>query len=66
MRYLYHDHICERFTEAFSDQCGAWCDKHGIYLTGHMMCEDTLESQTNCLGEAMRAYRSFGIPGNDV
>ena len=66
VRYLYHDHICERFTEAFSDQCGAWCDKHGLYLTGHMMCEDTLESQTNCLGEAMRAYRSFGIPGIDV
>ena len=66
VRYLYHDHVCERFTEAFSDQCGAWCDKHGIALTGHMMAEDTLGSQTNCLGEAMRAYRSFGIPGIDV
>ena len=65
-RYLYHDHICERFTEAFSDQCGAWCEKHGFYLTGHLMREDTLLSQTNSLGEAMRPYRTFGLPGIDV
>ena len=66
VRYLYHDHICERFTEAFSDQCGEWCDKHGFALTGHLMREDTLLSQTNSLGEAMRPYRTFGLPGIDV
>ncbi len=66
IRYLYHDHVCERFTRAFSDQCGAWCDAHGIALTGHMMQEDTLGSQTASLGEAMRAYRAFGIPGIDM
>lgn len=66
IRYLYHDHVCERFTRAFSDQCGAWCEAHGIHLTGHMMEEDTLGAQTNALGEAMRAYRAFGIPGIDM
>ena len=65
-RYLYHDHVCERFTEAFSDQCGKWCDENGIALTGHMMHEQTLGAQTEALGEAMRAYRSFGIPGIDM
>lgn len=65
-RYLYHDHVCERFTEAFSDKCGAWCDAHGINLTGHMMDEPTLHSQTMSLGEAMRAYRGFGLPGIDM
>ena len=35
-------------------------------LTGHMMAEATLESQTRALGEAMRAYRSFDIPGIDI
>lgn len=66
IRYFYHDHVCERFTRAFADQCGKWCDEHGIYLTGHMMHEDSLQAQTNSLGEAMRAYRSFGLPGIDM
>ncbi len=65
-RYLYHDHICERFTEAFSDTIGKWCDKNRISLTGHMMEEPSLRSQTRAVGEAMRAYRSFGIPGIDM
>ena len=65
-RYRYHDHITERFTEAFADQCGKWCDEHGIMLTGHMMEEPTLHSQTSALGEAMRAYRGFKLPGIDM
>ncbi len=65
-RYYYHDHICERFTSAFSDTCGKWCNDNGIYLTGHMMEETTLKRQTAAIGEAMRAYRSFELPGVDV
>ena len=65
-RYRYHDHVCDRFTEAFADSCGEWCQKHGIELTGHMMEEPSLYSQTVALGEAMRSYRSFGIPGIDM
>jgi hypothetical protein len=65
-RYHYHDHIAERFAAAFADQCGAWCGEHGIMLTGHMMEEPTLESQTHALGEAMRSYRSFQLPGIDM
>ncbi len=65
-RYHYHDHVCDRFTEAFADTIGKWCDENGIKLTGHMMEEPTLKSQTCALGEAMRSYRSFGIPGIDM
>ena len=65
-RYRFHDHVCERFTQAFSDQIGDWCEDHNIALTGHMMEENTLRSQTNALGESMRGYRSFQIPGIDV
>jgi hypothetical protein len=65
-RYRYHDHVAERFADAFADTVGGWCRKNGIALTGHMMHEDTLESQTHCLGEAMRSYRGFDIPGIDV
>ena len=31
-----------------------------------MMEEPTLHSQTAALGEAMRSYRSFGLPGIDM
>lgn len=65
-RYRYHDHIAERFACAYADQIGAWCENHSIALTGHMMEEPTLQSQTAALGEAMRSYRSFHIPGIDI
>lgn len=66
IRYLFRDHLCERFTVAFSDQCGKWCSDHGIALTGHVLYEECLENQTKSVGEAMRAYRGFGIPGIDM
>ncbi|NJP40492.1 hypothetical protein HCH52_05440 [Oscillospiraceae bacterium HV4-5-C5C] len=65
-RYHYHDHVAERFAGAFADQIGAWCQAHQLRLTGHMMEEPTLESQTAALGEAMRSYRSFQLPGIDM
>ena len=65
-RYRYHDHVAERFAHAFADTLGSWCRKHGIALTGHMMEEPTLRSQTAALGEAMRNYRGFQIPGIDM
>ncbi len=66
IRYQYHDHICERFASAFADTIGEWCENHGLMLTGHMMEEPTLKSQTAALGEAMRSYRSFQLPGIDM
>ncbi len=65
-RYHYHDHISERFSQAFADVCGDWCRENGIALTGHMMEEPTLHSQTAALGEAMRSYRGFDLPGIDM
>ena len=65
-RYQYHDHIAERFSDAFADTCGEWCRKNGIALTGHMMEEPSLDSQAAALGEAMRSYRGFDLPGIDM
>ncbi|MEP7188476.1 MAG: hypothetical protein ABI901_04695, partial [Roseiflexaceae bacterium] len=65
-RYRYHDHVCERFGTAFVDPVRAWCDAHGLALTGHLMHEPTLGSQTAALGETMRLYRGFGLPGIDI
>lgn len=66
IRYHYHDHVAERLASAFADTCGKWCRDHGIELTGHMMNEGYLLSQTTSLGDCMRSYRSFGIPGIDM
>ncbi|POZ89399.1 MULTISPECIES: hypothetical protein [Petrotoga] len=66
VRYRYHDHLTERFVSAFADTIGNWCEKHEIMLTGHLMEEPTLESQTAAVGEAMRSYRSFQLPGIDM
>ena len=65
-RYHYHDHTTERFVSAFCDQIGTWCRNNGILMTGHMMEEPTLDTQTKAIGEAMRAYRAFTLPGVDL
>jgi hypothetical protein len=65
-RYHYHDHVAERFAGAFADILGNWCKEHNIMLTGHMVEEPTLKSQTLATGEAMRSYRGFGQPGIDM
>ena len=65
-RYWFHDHVAERFVTGFNDTVGKWCEENGILATGHMMDEPTLESQTGALGEAMRQYRSYQIPGIDL
>ncbi len=65
-RWRYHDHVAERFVSAFCDTLGDWCGAHGIALTGHFLSERTLYSQTLALGEALRCYRSFQLPGVDV
>lgn len=65
VRYRFFDHSTERFVSAFCDQIGAWCKEHGILMTGHMMDEPTLQTQSRFVGEAMRAYRAFTLPGVD-
>jgi hypothetical protein len=65
-RFEYHDHVAERFVSAFCDTLGEWCGKNGIYFTGHVMSEGSLEGQTVRCGEAMRCYRAFQLPGIDV
>lgn len=65
-RFRYHDHAAERFAQAFADQCGEWCGEHGLMMTGHLMGEDNLCSQTESTGESMRSYRAFGMPGVDM
>ena len=65
-RWQIHDYIAERFAAGFADVLGDWCEANGLPLTGHMMMEPTLSSQTAALGDCMRSYRGFEIPGIDI
>lgn len=65
-RYRYHEQVAELFATAFAGTLAAWCGKHGLGLTGHMMAEPGLDSQTRTLGEAMRGLARFDLPGIDM
>lgn len=65
-RWRFQNLVTDVFVASYCQQIGQWCDGHGIALTGHVMGEPTLESQTQAVGDAMRCYRAFGIPGIDM
>ncbi len=66
VRWRFQNLITDRFVQNYVGRIGAWCEQHGIYLTGHVMGEGNLYSQTQAVGDAMRSYRSFGLPGVDI
>lgn len=66
VRYNFHDHVCERFADAFSGTCGKWCEENGIAFTGHFFGEYTLLAQSTASGGAMRSQRSMHFPGVDM
>ena len=66
-RYRFHELTTELFASHYADTLGRWCREHGLMLSGHLLHEETLESQTTVIGEAMRAYRAFSdMPGIDI
>lgn len=65
-RYRFREFLTELFSTCFADQCGIWCEQNNIALTGHVMAEERLGSQTFSVGDTMRTYRHFGIPGIDM
>lgn len=54
------------FLENFAEPCRAWCEAHGLALTGHALHEDSLTAQTAMCGSVMRYYPFLTIPGVDV
>ena len=66
VRYDYQKYITDRFTKNFFDNCGSWCEDHGLMFVGHVRNEDSLSAQTIAVGDAMRCYKKFAIPGVDM
>ena len=65
-RYIFRNAAGEQFVTAFMDQIAAWCNQHHLFLTGHVLSEDTLYAQATALGDCMRCYRGMDIPGIDI
>lgn len=66
VRYCYHEHVTARFAKGYAAVLSRWCRRHGVRLTGHMMEEPTLASQTRAVGEVMQSLAYFDIPGVDL
>ena len=66
VRWRFQNLVCDLFVATYCKKIGSWCDEHGFCLTGHVNGEQTLATQTQSVGDAMRCYRPFGIPGIDM
>ncbi len=65
-RVHYRDLITALFVENFAGQIGKWCGEHNLLFTGHVLAEETLESQARVVGAAMRFYEHMQAPGIDI
>lgn len=54
------------FLERFIGPMNDWSEDHNMQLTGHVLHEDFLSSQTVPQGSLMRSYEYMGLPGVDV
>lgn len=64
-RYYLYETCAEQFASAYCGTIGKWCREHGILSTGHILGEESLAGQAGTVGEAMRCYREFQLPGID-
>lgn len=64
-RYYLYEVCAEQFASAYCGTIGKWCRDHGILSTGHILGEESLAGQAGAVGEAMRCYLEFQLPGID-
>ena len=65
-RHDYWYTISQRFTEAYSQQLGTWCERHGLAFTGHYLYENELGEGILQGGAIMPHYRHQHVPGIDM
>jgi hypothetical protein len=58
--------ISERFTSAYSQQLGEWCEKNGLSFTGHFLYEQEMGYGIRTGGAIMPHYRWQHVPGIDM
>ncbi len=53
------------FSKNYMKKVYDWCCARGLKFTGHLVCEETFESQLTSNGACMPHYEYFTIPGMD-
>lgn len=57
--------VCELFSQNYMKQIYDWCGAHKMKLTGHLVLEESLQSQITTNGACMPHYEYMTIPGMD-
>jgi len=65
LRYDFWRTVTLRFIESYTKPYAERCEKYGLKLTGHMLCEDNLDIQIRRTGAAMPHYEYMQLPGID-
>ncbi len=65
VRYDFWRTLTRRFIESWTIPYSRRCDKYGLKMTGHYLCEDNLIMQTMNIGAAMPHYEYMHVPGID-
>ncbi|WP_022753587.1 hypothetical protein [Butyrivibrio fibrisolvens] len=65
IRYYLYEACTELYNEAYHRQIGEWCKENNIAYAGHILGEESLQAQADAVGEAMRHYKEFSLPGMD-
>jgi len=65
VRYDFWRTVTQRFIEAWTIPYSERCDRYGLKMTGHYLCEDNLVIQTRYIGAAMPHYEYMHVPGID-
>jgi len=65
VRYDFWRTVTLRFVESYTKLYAEHCEKYGLKMTGHMLCEDNLDIQIRRIGAAMPHYEYMQLPGID-
>ena len=57
--------VTKLFVKNYTKKIYDWCTERGLGFTGHMLLEETLETQLTCNGACMPHYEYFTMPGMD-
>lgn len=65
IRYKFYELVSSLFAENFLAVMTNWCQKRGMYFTGHFLHEEQLATQILCSGNILRCAKNMSMPGTD-
>ena len=62
---VYSDLLGTRFRKAYFDPIRAWCDRTGVFSTGHIIYEHNTSDSTKFNGNPLHVLKGLSLPGVD-